>query len=117
MFASRVTEESASNLSALALVTLIVVGTRKDDGSVHRYRNLSLFSRKETAECWSVGITAKSRFVTMGDHAVTSIVITRAMFVCARRTSNHCWCWNWYWPGPVRSPRTDRGRPQKYHQV
>jgi hypothetical protein len=33
-----------------ALVTLIVVGQRKDDGSVHRYRNIRLFSR--SGEQW-----------------------------------------------------------------
>src|SRR5215472_9512603 len=33
-----------------ALVTLIVVGRRKDDGSVHRYRNIRLFSR--AAQNW-----------------------------------------------------------------
>jgi len=37
------------------LVTLVVVGTRNDDGSVHRYRNIRLFSRQDSRwilECW-----------------------------------------------------------------
>lgn len=46
-FASRVTEDiSVDLLNDRALVTLIVIGTRKDDNSVHRYRNIRLFSRK-----------------------------------------------------------------------
>lgn len=46
-FASRVTEDiSVDLLNDRALVTLIVIGTRKDDNSVHRYRNVRLFSRK-----------------------------------------------------------------------
>ena len=45
-FASRVSEEiSVQLMDDRALVTLIVVGTRADDGSVHRYRNVRLFSR------------------------------------------------------------------------
>ena len=41
---------SVSPLDDRALVTLIVVGTRADDGSVHRYRNIRLFTR--TADKW-----------------------------------------------------------------
>ena len=45
-FKSRVAEDIAVNLlNDRALVTLIVVGTRKDDDSVHRFRNIRLFSR------------------------------------------------------------------------
>jgi len=39
-----------SLLDDRALVTLILVGTRADDGSVHRYRNIRLFSR--AADKW-----------------------------------------------------------------
>jgi hypothetical protein len=35
-----------------ALVTLIVVGKRKDDGAVHRYRNIRAFSR--SGEQWTM---------------------------------------------------------------
>lgn len=50
-FASRASTEIAVQfLDDRALVTLIVVGTRADDGSVHRYRNIRLFSR--TGENW-----------------------------------------------------------------
>jgi hypothetical protein len=46
-FKSRVIDDiSVSLLGHRALVTLIVVGTRKDDGSVHRYRNVRLFSHR-----------------------------------------------------------------------
>lgn len=45
-FRSRVSEDiSVTLLGDRALVTLFVVGTRKDDGSVHCYRNIRLFSR------------------------------------------------------------------------
>jgi Domain of unknown function (DUF4440) len=45
-FESRVAEDIDVSLqNDRALVTLIIVGTRKDDGSVHRYRNIRLFSR------------------------------------------------------------------------
>jgi hypothetical protein len=45
-FSSRRPEEiSVTLLNDRALVTLIVIGTRVDDGSVHRYRNIRLFSR------------------------------------------------------------------------
>lgn len=45
-FTSRVSEEiSVQLMGDRALVTLIVVGTRADDRSVHRYRNVRLFSR------------------------------------------------------------------------
>jgi hypothetical protein len=45
-FKSRVPKDiSVSLLDDRALVTLIIVGTLKDDGSVHRYRNIRLFSR------------------------------------------------------------------------
>lgn len=45
-FSSRRSEEIAvAVLGDRALVTLIVVGTRADDQSVHRYRNIRLFSR------------------------------------------------------------------------
>jgi hypothetical protein len=48
-FAKRVLEEiSASVVRDRALVTLVVVGTRKDDGSVHRYRNIRFFSYSDT---------------------------------------------------------------------
>ena len=36
---------SVTPLNDRALVTLIVVATRADDGSVHHYRNIRLFSR------------------------------------------------------------------------
>lgn len=46
-FKTRTTEEIAVHIVAeRALVTLIVVGTRKDDGSVHRYRNARFFTRE-----------------------------------------------------------------------
>lgn len=46
-FAARVPEGINVNLLGdRALVTLVIVGTRKDDGSVHRYRNIRLFSRQ-----------------------------------------------------------------------
>ena len=55
-FSSRTPEEIAvSMLDDRALVTLVIVGTRKDDGSVHRYRNIRLFSRagdKWLLELW-----------------------------------------------------------------
>ena len=44
------TEISVQLLDDRALVTLIVVGTRADDGSVHRYRNIRLFAR--SGENW-----------------------------------------------------------------
>src|SRR5262245_41932097 len=45
-FKSRVVEDmSVTQQGDQALVTLIIVGARKDDGSVHRYRNIRLFSR------------------------------------------------------------------------
>jgi hypothetical protein len=44
-FSSRRPENiSVTHLDDRALVTLIVVGTRADDGSAHRYRNIRLFS-------------------------------------------------------------------------
>lgn len=50
-FASREsTEISVHLMGERALVTLIVVGTRADDGSVHRYRNIRLFTR--SSENW-----------------------------------------------------------------
>lgn len=46
-FSSRTTEDIAVHVIAdRALVTLIVVGTGKDDGSVHRYRNARFFTRE-----------------------------------------------------------------------
>jgi hypothetical protein len=43
-FKSRVPEDiSVSLLDDRALVTLIIAGERKDDGSIHRYRNIRLF--------------------------------------------------------------------------
>lgn len=45
-FKTRTIEEIDAHVIAdRALVTLIVVGTRKDDGSVHRYRNARFFTR------------------------------------------------------------------------
>jgi Domain of unknown function (DUF4440) len=45
-FKSREAEDVVVNvLDQRALVTLIVVATRKDDGSVHRFRNIRVFSR------------------------------------------------------------------------
>jgi hypothetical protein len=45
-FESRASEGiSVSPRHDRALVTLVIVGTRKDDKSVHRYRNIRLFSR------------------------------------------------------------------------
>jgi hypothetical protein len=45
-FQSRELEDIAVNpVDGRMLVTLIVIGTRKDDGSVHRYRNIRSFSR------------------------------------------------------------------------
>ena len=45
-FTSRVVEDiSVGLMDDRALVTLIVVGKRRDDGSIHRYRNVRLFSR------------------------------------------------------------------------
>ena len=50
-FSSRRPEEiSVTLLNDRALVTLIIIGTRADDGSVHRYRNIRLFSR--SADQW-----------------------------------------------------------------
>ena len=50
-FRSRAVEDvSVTQLGDRALVTLIIVGTRKDDGSIHRYRNIRLFSR--SADQW-----------------------------------------------------------------
>jgi hypothetical protein len=44
-FRSRVPEGIDVNLlDGRALVTLIIVGTPKDDGSIHRYRNIRLFA-------------------------------------------------------------------------
>jgi hypothetical protein len=55
-FKSRIAEDiTAHPVGNRALVTLVVVGTRKDDGSVHRYRNIRLFSRRGSRwilECW-----------------------------------------------------------------
>ena len=43
-FQSRVPEDiSVTQQGDRALATLIIVGTRKDDGSVHRYRNVRFF--------------------------------------------------------------------------
>ena len=45
-FQSRNLEDITVNpVDGRMLVTLIVVGTRKDDGSVHRYRNIRSFFR------------------------------------------------------------------------
>lgn len=45
-FLTRASEMTEVNLlEDRALVTLIVVGTRRDDGSVHYYRNIRLFVR------------------------------------------------------------------------
>jgi len=45
-FKSHVTQNISINLlEDRALVTLVVVANRNDDGSVHRYRNIRLFSR------------------------------------------------------------------------
>jgi hypothetical protein len=50
-FRSRTGEMIEVNLlEDRALVTLIVVGTRADDGSVHYYRNIRLFTR--SADNW-----------------------------------------------------------------
>jgi len=50
-FSSRRSEDiSVTLLNDRALVTLIAIGTRADDGSVHRYRNIRLFSR--SADRW-----------------------------------------------------------------
>jgi hypothetical protein len=38
---------SVTAIDDRALVNLVVVGTRADDGSVHRYRNIRLFSRSD----------------------------------------------------------------------
>jgi hypothetical protein len=55
-FTSRTAEDVAvQQVGTRALVTLIVVATRKDDGTVHRYRNIRLFSRaadRWVMECW-----------------------------------------------------------------
>ena len=55
-FSSRRPEDiRLTQLDDRALVTLVVVGTRADDGSVHRYRNIRLFSRsgeKWVMELW-----------------------------------------------------------------
>ena len=46
-FSSRRAEEiSVNQVGDRALVTLLVVATRADDGSVHRYRNIRLFGRE-----------------------------------------------------------------------
>lgn len=44
-----------------SLITLIVVGKRKDDGSVHLYRNIRLFHAPAINGFWSVGRTTSSR--------------------------------------------------------
>ena len=50
-FSSRRSEDiSVTLFNDRALVTLIVIGERADDGSVHRYRNIRLFSR--SADRW-----------------------------------------------------------------
>jgi hypothetical protein len=50
-FKSRVSENISVALQFdRVLVTLVVVGTRADDGSEHRYRNIRLFSR--SADKW-----------------------------------------------------------------
>ena len=55
-FQSRAVEDmSVTQQGERALVTLTIVGTRKDEGSVHRYRNIRLFSRSGQhwiAEFW-----------------------------------------------------------------
>lgn len=55
-FAERTAEDiSVTLLDDRALVALVVVGRRKDDGSRHRYRNVRLFSRIKglwTLELW-----------------------------------------------------------------
>jgi hypothetical protein len=55
-FQSRVSEEiSVRPLDDRALVTLVVVGVRRDDRSTHRYRNIRLFARpagRWVLECW-----------------------------------------------------------------
>jgi hypothetical protein len=55
-FKSRIAEDmTVDPIANRALVTLLVIGTRTDDGSVHRYRNIRLFSRQGSRwilECW-----------------------------------------------------------------
>ena len=52
-FSSSSSEDiSVTLLDDRALVTLIVVGTRKDDGSIHSYRNIRLFSR--SGDIWII---------------------------------------------------------------
>ena len=51
LFSSRRSEDiRVTQFNDRALVTLAVIGTRADDGSVHRYRNIRLFSR--LGESW-----------------------------------------------------------------
>jgi ketosteroid isomerase-like protein len=46
-FESRTSEDIAVHVDGdRALVTLIVVGTRRDDKSVHRYRNVHFFTQE-----------------------------------------------------------------------
>jgi hypothetical protein len=52
-FKSRIPEDISVNLlEDRALVTLVIVAIRKDDGSTHRYRNIRLFSR--TGDEWTL---------------------------------------------------------------
>jgi hypothetical protein len=55
-FKSRLAEDIAVHpVGNRVLVTLVVVGTRNDDGSIHRYRNIRLFSHQGSRwvlECW-----------------------------------------------------------------
>ena len=45
-FATRISDQISVNVVGdRALVTLIVVGTRADDNSIHHYRNIRFFSR------------------------------------------------------------------------
>lgn len=46
-FSSRRSEDiTVAEIGDRALVTLIIVAVRADDGSVHRYRNIRLFERR-----------------------------------------------------------------------
>lgn len=55
-FKSRVAEDiTVHPVGNRALATLVVVDTRRDDESAHRYRNIRLFSRQDSRrilECW-----------------------------------------------------------------
>jgi Domain of unknown function (DUF4440) len=59
-FSSRESEDiSVTQVGDHALVTLMVVGTRADDGSVHRYRNIRLFTR--SADNWILQLCITTR--------------------------------------------------------